>query len=60
MTRHGLINIFLAGLCVSFIGAALLERKHEAQRQQAIAMQPKPKLVRDYCTMMDKVHKLKK
>lgn len=60
MTRRSLFNIFLAGLCVSSIGVVLLERKHDAQRKHAVAVQPKPKLVRDYCEMMDKIRKLKK
>lgn len=60
MTRHGLINIFLAGVCVSFIGTVVAERKWQAQREHALAVQPKPALVRGYCAMMDKIHKIKK
>lgn len=60
MTRHALFNIFLAGLCVSFLGFCLLARKERISREQAITTQPDTALVRDYCRMMDKWWKIKK
>lgn len=58
MNRHDLLNLFLAGLCVSMLGFVMTTHRQNEQRNHALAVQPDPCMVRGYCRMVDRLHAL--